>query len=191
MKSSYIRTEETRRKLSESKKVKNKYDLSGEYGIGWTQNGYEFYFDKEDYELIKNYCWHKHQDGYLRTRYDCVNGHNKYILMHRLIMVGFDKDRTIEVDHRNGKPNDNQKDNMRVTTHAENMKNIKLSSACKFGVNGVNYNKLENKYKANISGKHLGTFENLEDAITARKQAEIEIYGEYLRKDGDKLNGTR
>ena len=24
-------------------------------------------FDKEDYDLIKNFCWHKHKDGYLRT----------------------------------------------------------------------------------------------------------------------------
>jgi hypothetical protein len=34
----------------------NEYDLSNEYGIGITSNGYEFYFDLEDYELIKNYC---------------------------------------------------------------------------------------------------------------------------------------
>ena len=36
----------------------NVYDLSGEYGIGWTTNtNNEFYFDLEDYELIKDYCW--------------------------------------------------------------------------------------------------------------------------------------
>ena len=36
----------------------NDYDLSGEYGIGWTSNTrQEFYFDIEDYALIKKYCW--------------------------------------------------------------------------------------------------------------------------------------
>ena len=35
----------------------NQYDLSGEYGIGWTSNtNEEFYFDLEDYNKIKNYC---------------------------------------------------------------------------------------------------------------------------------------
>lgn len=106
----YKMTEEARRKLSESKKIKNKYDLSGEYGIGWTQNGYEFYFDLDDYNLIQGYCWHKHQDGYLRTCYGRSDtGGNAYILMHRLIMCGFEKQNKNEIDHINGKPNDNRK----------------------------------------------------------------------------------
>lgn len=37
-------------------KKKNEYDLSGEYGIGYTTNkGERFYFDLEDYDKIKNY----------------------------------------------------------------------------------------------------------------------------------------
>lgn len=36
----------------------NIYNLSGEYGIGWTSNtNKEFYFDLEDYDKIKDYCW--------------------------------------------------------------------------------------------------------------------------------------
>lgn len=31
--------------------VRNKYDLNGEFGRGWTKNGVEFWFDKEDYDL--------------------------------------------------------------------------------------------------------------------------------------------
>lgn len=34
----------------------NTYDLSGEYGIGYTSKGEEFYFDLEDYDKIKDYC---------------------------------------------------------------------------------------------------------------------------------------
>ena len=37
----------------------NKYDLSGEYGIGYDSNGQKFYFDLEDYDKIKNYCWYE------------------------------------------------------------------------------------------------------------------------------------
>ena len=43
---------------SKCNKKYNKYDLSGEYGIGWTSNtNQEFYFDLEDYDKIKDYCW--------------------------------------------------------------------------------------------------------------------------------------
>ena len=31
----------------------NTYDLSREYGVGWTTSGEEFYFDLEDYDKIK------------------------------------------------------------------------------------------------------------------------------------------
>ena len=43
----------------EVKKIKkyNTYDLSGEYGIGYTTKGEKFLFDLEDYEKIKDYCW--------------------------------------------------------------------------------------------------------------------------------------
>lgn len=34
----------------------NRYDLTGEYGIGYTNQGVEFYFDLEDYDKIKEYC---------------------------------------------------------------------------------------------------------------------------------------
>lgn len=34
----------------------NTYDLSGEYGVGYTFKDEEFYFDLEDYDLIKDYC---------------------------------------------------------------------------------------------------------------------------------------
>ena len=43
----------------------NNYDLSGEYGIGYTSKGEEFYFDLEDYDKIKDYCWFKNDSGYI------------------------------------------------------------------------------------------------------------------------------
>ena len=56
-------------KLMKEKRSYNKYDLSGEYGIGYDNNGREFYFDLEDYELIKNYYWLINSaDGYVETR---------------------------------------------------------------------------------------------------------------------------
>jgi len=42
--------------INRSKKY-NTYNLTGEYGIGYTSKGEEFYFDLEDYDKIKDYCW--------------------------------------------------------------------------------------------------------------------------------------
>ena len=51
--------------ISEKLKKYNSYDLSGYYGVGYCSDGTQFYFDKEDYELIKNYCWCNNGKGYL------------------------------------------------------------------------------------------------------------------------------
>ena len=39
----------------------NKYDLSGDYGVGYTYKNEPFYFDLEDYNKIKEYTWYKNK----------------------------------------------------------------------------------------------------------------------------------
>ena len=54
--------------IGHDNKQYNKYDLSGEYGIGWTNNtNEEFYFDIEDYDKIKNICWVAGSHGRTKT----------------------------------------------------------------------------------------------------------------------------
>ena len=44
-------------KISKANKKENVFDLdSAEYAIGYTAKGEEFWFDKEDYDLVKKYC---------------------------------------------------------------------------------------------------------------------------------------
>lgn len=165
-------------------KKTNRYDITSyDYGIGWTNNDLEFYFDLEDYELIKQYCWHEHTDGYLRT---CISHyfdednkrHNKYIMMHQLIMN--DK----EIDHIDGNPKNNRKNNLRKTTHCENMKNTKLSISNTSGHKGVHLTN-NGRWGACITHNnkriHLGTFMNYEDAVRVREEAEQKYFGEFNR----------
>ena len=58
----------------------NTYDLSGEYGIGYTSKGEEFWFDLNDYNKIKDYCWYYNSNGYLCSQ----NANCKHIYFHRL-----------------------------------------------------------------------------------------------------------
>ena len=77
----------------------NVYDLSGEYGIGYTLKGEPFWFDLEDYDLIKDYCWHYTQKGYL----EATNAETrKAIKLHRLVMGVINP--KVQVDHKNIQP---------------------------------------------------------------------------------------
>ena len=62
----------------------NKYDLSGEYGIGYTSKGEEFYFDLEDYDKIYPYCWVVSSSTKTIVARNPETG--KLIALHRLVM---------------------------------------------------------------------------------------------------------
>lgn len=154
----------------------NKYDLSGEYGIGYTSKGEPFYFDLEDYDKIKNYCWYINESNYVRTRI------NKYqqIYMHQLVLSD-----STEVDHIHGElsRNNNRKENLRPCTHQENMMNIGLRSNNTSGATGVFWVANRNKWKSEIIYNNkiirLGYFNDFEEAVKARKDAEEKYFGEF------------
>ena len=81
-----------------------------------------------------------------------------------------------EVDHINGKPNDNRIENLRIVSHKNNMKNEKLYNNNTSGHKGVYFSKREKKWKAAIKSDnvvyHLGTFNTKDEAICAREDAE-------------------
>ena len=182
IRNSYLYNNRTNGCIRCGNKKYNKYDLSGEYGIGYTFKGEEFYFDLEDYDKIKEYCWHMHWDthnGYLRTRIDISKeGKNIYEFMHRLVM-DFKPSKKI-VDHINNKTFDNRKINLRITSRSMNSTNVKNRKDSKY-IRGVTFSKNEKKYKACINFEttkiHLGTFELLDDAIRARLNKEFELLG--------------
>lgn len=179
----------TTSQIGRNNKKENQYDVeSHEYGIGKTEDGTIFYFDKEDYELIKQYSWHTHEDNYIRTCYDTyvdenMERHNKYIMMHQLLSKTYFND--CMLDHINGKPFDNRKENLRVATQMQNAKNLKLSKANTSGHKGV-YILSSGKYVASIQSDkikyNLGTYDNYEDAVNIREMAENNLFKEFNRE---------
>lgn len=162
----------------------NKYDIeTHNYGIGWTNKNEEFYFDLEDYDKIKDYCWHIDTYGYVISNTP-RGGKQTTVKLHRLIM-GFPSG--FEIDHISHNKNDNRKENLRIVTSQENMMNKNLYSNNTSGVAGVSFDKSCEKWFAQITlnGKHifLGYFSNKEDAIKARLEAEIKYFGEYKNKN--------
>jgi hypothetical protein len=154
----------------------NKYDLSGSFGIGYTLDGEEFYFDLEDYELIKDYCWFISEKDYI-----CTNTrHKKHLKMHRLVM---NAQKNEEVDHKKHNTHDNRKSELRKVTSSQNNMNAKLAKNNSTGYKGITFDIEKNKFRARITCNkkvyHLGYFENIENAIKARDKVEEKQFGEY------------
>lgn len=153
----------------------NTYDLSGDYGIGYATNGEEFYFDLEDHDVIKNYCWGVNSDGYPSTRL-C----GSTLRLHKLI-TNTNVDELIDHIDRNKK--NCRKENLRSCNKSQNCSNINLRSDNTSDVIGVVYRNKTSKWIAQIQknhkNKHIGCFTNKEDAIKARLEAEKKYFGEF------------
>lgn len=147
----------------------NDYDLTHDYGIGYTTKGEIFYFDLEDYEKIKPYSWYSVR-GYIRAHADKAP-----ISMHRLVLNASNI-----VDHINHNKSDNRKSNLRECTPAQNSMN-------RNGVAGITFDKLSNKWNAYIGMNYkrisLGYFKVKQDAIKARKKAEKKYFGEFACRE--------
>ena len=84
------------------------------------------------------------------------------------------------VDHINGVRGDNRWVNIRDVTPQENQKNVGLQKNNTSGIVGVRWNKNSKKWVATIKHNYkdiyLGQFDNVSDATSARKLAEVK-YG--------------
>jgi group I intron endonuclease len=139
------------------------YDKRGEY-----KNS--ILIDIEDIDFCKNYKWGINTINYASTTID-----GKTISMHRLLM---NPTKDLVVDHINGNTLDNTRKNLRICTKQQNNRNRHENR-----VIGVVMDKKRNKWKAIITVNdrqvYLGRFNNFEDAVLARRQAEQKYYGEF------------
>jgi hypothetical protein len=112
---------------------------------------------------------------YYRLRY---NG--KFIYAHRVIWVLMTGQQPDEVDHIDGDGLNNKWDNLRNVSHLVSGHNQRKSSSNTSGASGVTYRKDSGKWRSRIMVNdnmiNLGTFINKQDAITARREAEVKYY---------------
>ncbi len=133
-----------------------------------------FILDAENYEKTKSHTW-RYTGKYISTNINC-----KTVFLHRLII---DVPEGREIDHINGNPMDNRKSNLRLCTRSENQSNkiSRKDSTCYYP--GVYWNKNAKAWAAQIRKnnvkKHLGYYENVNDAIKARIEAEKEYHGKF------------
>ena len=107
--------------------------------------------------------------------------HSHLYLEHRLAFLYMTGEFPEEqVDHIDGNGCNNVWTNIRAVTGFENQKNARISSNNTSGAVGVSWHKARKTWVSYITSegktKHLGLFHNKEDAIAARKAAEV-FYG--------------
>ena len=170
---------------SESRKLKNTYNLSGEYGIGYTSKGEEFWFDLEDYDKVNNYCWYKDEMGYVRTNtYNYENNSRSYLFLHNLIM-NIKPNMDVIPDHIGGIDtiHDNRKLNLRLSDRSKNNMNTLIRKDNTSVVKGVNWSNRPKGWRARIQVNKkridLGVYDSLEEATRVRKEAEEKYFGEH------------
>jgi hypothetical protein len=142
--------------------------------------GYVAIIDAADAEFVGRWNWtaHVHKSG--RVTAFRKEG-TRTIEMHRALL---DPPQHLYVDHINRNAVDNRRCNLRLATHAENIRNQRPrpNRALPKGIQRDTRGSAE-RFHARICVNYrqilLGSFKTLEEAIEARLRAEREFFGEF------------
>lgn len=134
-----------------------------------------------DYKSIEDVSWSCTRDGYA-----CSGTHRKTILLHRFLCSAAND---MEVDHINGNRLDNRRSNFRIVTGQENGMNRSIHNTNTSGFPGVSSRgtKWAARIKVDQVNIRLGSFYKFEDAVEARKAAEIKYFGEFRRSEQNRI----
>ena len=114
------------------------------------------------------------ENGYLRTS---IN--RKRHQLHRIIwcwVTGEWPEKGMVIDHINGNRADNRWSNLRLCTARQNAFNRKTPRSSKTGFTGVHKDRRTGRFFVKISGKYVGTYDTLNQALAARLQFERKIF---------------
>jgi len=109
--------------------------------------------DDDDYPRLAQWTWHVSDENYV-VRYE--HGPNdegirvtRCVRMHREV-VGLEPDDPLRVDHKDGDPLNNRRENLRQATNAQNHQNRRLSSTNTSGYRGVSLLKRTGRWGASV-----------------------------------------
>ena len=125
--------------------------------------------------------------GYYNVRLTLTERRQRTLAVHRLVAEAFVEGRTdllTEVDHIDGKSQDNRAENLRWVNRVNNCRNTGLRTNNKSGIRGVSIYGTRWRATINVDGKqqHLGVFDTLEEATAVYQEKAKELFGEFIRE---------
>ena len=106
-------------------------------------------------------------NGYLQGRlFACV------YKTHRIIFKMLHGWEPLQVDHDDGDRSNNRPLNLKASSQELNQKNRKKNSDNTSGITGVSWNSVKRKWRARIGKQLLGYFDDFDEAVLVRVQAE-------------------
>jgi hypothetical protein len=138
--------------------------------------------DNDMYDYLNQFKWHavKQSGKFYARRHIKSSNPNIKILIHRDVMK---PEKGFVIDHIDGNTLNNQKDNLRICTHAQNIRNSKININNTSGFKGVYWNKQSAKWYAfirfNNKRIHLGVFFKLKDAAKSYNEGALKYHGEF------------
>ena len=120
--------------------------------------------DTEDLDKCLKYKWSIKKSR--NTNYAMTHIGDSKIFLHRFITEYYGND---DIDHINRDGLDNRKENLRIVSHSDNVRN---QSEKRKGIKKVPSGKYQATITMNYKCIYLGTFDTYEDALNARINAE-------------------
>ena len=137
--------------------------------------------DDADYEELSQVKWYCTNNGYaVRMEPNRQRSDRRLLYMHRVISLAREGE---VVDHANGNPLDNRRENLRICTQAQNVCNRKIGKNNSTGVKGVRMH--QGKFQVRIThGRkcvYRREFNTLEEAKMARSEVASTYHGQFAR----------
>jgi hypothetical protein len=144
----------------------------------WKDVGSEFFNSLRGCNIFKKSYANTVAGGINGQGYRLLKYNGKKVPAHRIVWLMVNGDwPTAHVDHINGDRLDNRIENLRVVENDENARNRRMPANNTSGVMGVTWSNVHGRWMSQItnrgSKKHLGLFDDFDEAVVARKAAEI------------------
>ena len=129
--------------------------------------------------------------GWFRCDYFIISVNSVKYRLHRLAwLIAYGMWPKDQIDHIDGNPRNNRINNLREVSNAENHRNRRMSALNTSGYNGICSTRGKWRVRIRVNSKRIdiGTFENIDEAIKARKAAEVK-YNFHPNHGRQKLYG--